>query len=116
LIHDLCPHCLQREPRYRGPTDQGWLAGFMCERCAGWHVDRCRVGARTVCAACAPAMRFELQERLCEATLALIDALPPEEVHHLHAVLEVLQRAAAFRSRCAGVASRSSPWPEWSRN
>jgi very-short-patch-repair endonuclease len=55
-----------------------------------------------VCAGCAPAMRFELQERLCDATLALIDALPPEEARHLEGIFEVLQRAAAFRVPLSG--------------
>ena len=99
-----CPNCLQREPRYRGPADQGWLAGFTCERCASWHVDRCRAGASSVCACCAPAIRFELQERLPGVTQALIDALPAEELRHLEGVFEALQRAAAFRVPLSGSA------------
>lgn len=102
MISPLCPHCLQREPRYRGPADQVWLRGFTCERCAHWHVDRCRVGAGTVCAGCAPAMRIELQKRLPGATLTLIDAVPPEELRHLEGVFEVLQRAVAYRVPLSG--------------
>ena len=55
-------------------------------------------------------MRFELQERLCEATLALIDAVPPEEWRHLGGVLEVLQRAAAFRVPLSGSAITIEPF------
>ncbi len=109
-MSESCPHCLQREPRYRGPADQVWLPGFTCERCAGWHADRCRIGASTVCAGCAPAMLFDLQERLCDTTLALIDALPPEEVRHLDGILEVLQRAAAFRVPLSGGAITIEPF------
>jgi very-short-patch-repair endonuclease len=106
----LCPHCLQREPRYRGPADQVWLSGFTCERCASWHADRCRAGASTVCAGCAPVVRFELQQRLCEAILALVDALPPEEMQHLEGMLEIMQRAAAYRVPLSGNAITIAPF------
>jgi very-short-patch-repair endonuclease len=47
-------------------------------------------------------MRFEVQDRLSEAILTLIDALPPEEWRHLEGVFDVLQRAAAFRVPLSG--------------
>jgi hypothetical protein len=97
-----CPFCLQRDVRYRGSADRTWLPGFTCERCAAWHVEQCRAGTSTVCAACAPGVRLELQERLCAATLGLIDALPPGETQHLASIFEVLERAAAFRVPMSG--------------
>jgi very-short-patch-repair endonuclease len=92
-----CPECLQRDPRYRGQADQVWISGFVCDRCDRWHVERCRAGTSGTCAGCAPAFRFELQDRLCSRTLDLIDAIPLDQVRHFEAVLEILQAAADFR-------------------
>jgi very-short-patch-repair endonuclease len=55
-------------------------------------------------------MRFEVQERLSEATLALIDALPPEEWRHLEGMFEVLQRAGDFRVPLSGAAITIEPF------
>jgi hypothetical protein len=107
---ELCPYCLQRDSRYRGPTDSAWLPGFTCARCVTWHVERCQVGNADVCAACAPVVRLELQDRLCAATLDLIDALPPEETRHLESVFEQLERAVAFRVPMSGQPASLAPF------
>jgi very-short-patch-repair endonuclease len=55
-------------------------------------------------------MRSELQERLSGATLALIEALPLEEMGHLEGIMEVLQRAAAFRVPLSDAAITIEPF------
>jgi len=59
---------------------------------------------------CAPALRFGLQERLCAATLDLIEALPLEEVRHLESVVEILERAAAYRVPLSGDRASLEPF------
>jgi hypothetical protein len=75
-----------------------------------WHVERCRTGSAMVCIVCAPTVRLELQERLCAATLDLIDALPPEETRHLESIFEQLERAAAFRVPMSGQPATLAPF------
>lgn len=104
-----CPLCLQRDHRYRGEADVRTLGGFTCARCHRAHVTACRAGTADTCAGCAPAIRFEAQDRLTAAMLSLIDELPLTEFPHLDSIIDLLQQTAAYRVPLSGEPTSLAP-------
>jgi hypothetical protein len=105
----ICPVCLQRDRRYRSEADVLQLGGFSCTRCHRGHVTACREGTSEICAGCAPAVRFEAQDRLTAAVFDMVEQLPLNEVRHLDSIVDLLQRAVAYRVPLSGEPTSLAP-------